>query len=80
MTRPKIGPVPFPARFEMIILFSTENYCIVGAPSRWFLYVMARSPTVSEDELEQLKFRVEKEWGYDISKFRRVPQQWPAKP
>ena len=78
--RPKIGPLSMPASFDLLILFSTANYCVVGAPSRWFLYIMARTPSVDETELEDIRTRCHTEWGYDMSKFRMVPQQWPEAP
>jgi apolipoprotein D and lipocalin family protein len=37
---------------------------------------MARTPTISDADLQALRDRVAKE-GYDMTQYVRVPQQWP---
>jgi len=68
----------WPLRFEYLITFLDEEYqkTIIARTARDYAWVMARRPTLSETEHAELTAELVKQ-GYDISKLRRVPHQWP---
>lgn len=49
------------------------QYTIIGYPDRKLGWIFARSPTISDAKYRELLGRLD-EMGYDISRFRRVPQ------
>jgi len=68
---------PFwPLRLENTISYVGEDYeaVIVARSARDYVWVMARSPSVSDDVYADLVNRVER-LGYDPDKLRRMPQQ-----
>jgi apolipoprotein D and lipocalin family protein len=65
---------PFKAAFLIIYLDPEYETTIIGVPGRSYLWIMARSPRIPEDQLQSLiDFAVAK--GHDIEKIQRVPQQ-----
>lgn len=68
----------WPFRSAYLIVFVDDLYetTIVGVPSRSNVWVMARTPAVGEATYSALKAQVA-HLGYDMTKFRRVPQKWP---
>lgn len=66
----------WPIKAEYVIVYLDEGYTqtIVGRSARDYVWVMARTPSISEADyaahLERLKTL-----GYDVSKLRRVPQR-----
>ena len=67
---------PLKAQYIVAYLDADYSQVIVARDARDYVWVMARAPTLSQDELNALVARV-KALGYDISKLRKVPQQWP---
>lgn len=69
----------WPIQAEYVIAYLNEDYTqtIVGRSKRDYVWIMARTPTISDANYAQLVARV-KALGYDLSELRRVPQQWPA--
>ncbi len=67
----------WPIKADYRIVYLDENYetTIVGRQDRDFVWLMSRSPSVSEEEYQRLVIFIES-IGYDISKLKRVPQQW----
>ncbi len=49
---------------------------IVGRSKRDYVWVMSRTPTVSEAQYRGFEEQVAT-LGYDTAKLRRVPQRWP---
>ena len=69
----------WPIQAEYVIAYLNEAYTqtIVGRSKRDYVWIMARTPTISEADYAALVTRVGA-MGYDIGELRRVPQQWPA--
>ena len=68
----------WPLKAQYIVAYLKDDYSqvIVARDARDYTWVMARTSTVSAAEYEALVARV-KALGYDVSKLRQVPQQWP---
>lgn len=67
---------PFwPLYLSYLILYVDPNYetALVGYPGRGYGWVLARKPVVEDATYQSLLGRM-KDQGYDISKFRQVPQ------
>jgi apolipoprotein D and lipocalin family protein len=67
---------PFKAAY--LIAWVDEEYSetIIGVPDRKFVWIMARSPEMSDRRYEDLVERV-RGLGYDTSRIQRIPQSWP---
>lgn len=67
---------PFKAEYRVVYLDSDYEITIIGRTKRDYVWIMARTPTISEDVYQSLlQFLYEQ--GYDINKIQKVPQQWP---
>jgi apolipoprotein D and lipocalin family protein len=66
-----------PFRLEYLVAHLDEGYTetIIGRSARDYVWIMARTPDVSEAGYQRLVGLV-KEMGYDVSKLRRVPHRW----
>ncbi len=67
---------PIKAEYRIVYVSPDYRHTIVGREKRDNVWVMARSPQISDADLQDLRARVAKE-GYDMTKFELVPQQWP---
>ena len=70
----------WPIKADYRIVYLDEDYTktVIGRLARDYVWVMSRSPTLTESEFDKLvKFVAG--IGYDTSKLKRVPQQWPEK-
>ena len=67
---------PFKADYRIVYVSPDYQRTIVGREKRDNVWVMARTPQISEADLQDLRARVEKE-GYDMADYVLVPQQWP---
>jgi len=67
----------WPIKADYRIVYLDDNYTttIVGRQNRDFVWIMARTPTISDLEYDQLVSLIES-IDYDISKLQRVPQRW----
>lgn len=67
----------WPIKAQYIVAYLSADYSetIVARNARDYTWFMARTPTVSASEYDGLLSRV-KSLGYDVSKIRKVPQQW----
>lgn len=63
-------------RLQYVISYVSPNYdsTIVARDKRDYVWIMARTPRISDRRYQSLVTRV-KDLGYDTSKLRRVPQQ-----
>jgi apolipoprotein D and lipocalin family protein len=52
---------------------------VIGRSARDYVWVMARTPQIPEEEYQAILRRVG-QLGYDLSRVQRVPQRWPATP
>jgi apolipoprotein D and lipocalin family protein len=68
----------WPIKAEYIIADLDADYrnVIVARTKRDYVWIMARTPQISDALYETLKSRVAA-MGYDTAKLRKVPQQWP---
>jgi apolipoprotein D and lipocalin family protein len=65
---------PFKAEYRIMYLNSDYSQTIVGRTKRDYVWLMARTPVISEADY-QARLKLIEEEGYDISKIRKVPQQ-----
>jgi apolipoprotein D and lipocalin family protein len=66
----------WPVKAEYVITWVNEDYTqtIIARNKRDYVWVMARTPTISVADYNALTERI-RILGYDLSKLRRVPQQ-----
>jgi len=67
----------WPIKADYRIMFVDPEYrtTIVGRQKRDYVWIMANSPSITEEEYRELVLKVA-EAGYDPGLLRRVPQQW----
>jgi apolipoprotein D and lipocalin family protein len=67
----------WPIRAEYVICWVDPQYSetIIGRSARDYVWIMARTPTLSAERYEALLARV-RDLGYDVSKVQKVPQRW----
>jgi apolipoprotein D and lipocalin family protein len=67
----------WPIKGDYRIIYLAEDYSttIIGRTRRDYVWLMARSPEISEAEYQKAEQFIA-EAGYDTSELQRVPQQW----
>jgi len=67
----------WPIKSDYRIVYLNDNYTltIIGRLKRDYVWIMSRSPKISEAEYQKL-VRIVAQQGYDTTKLQRVPQQW----
>ena len=67
----------WPIKADYRIVYLTEDYSqtIIGRNKRDYVWIMARTPTISDDDYQRMLGLVES-MGYDMSKVKKVPQKW----
>jgi len=66
---------PIEADYRIVYVDPAYTQTIIGRNARDYVWIMARTPAISEKDYSNLVNMV-KQQGYDISKIQRVPQQW----
>jgi apolipoprotein D and lipocalin family protein len=66
---------PIKADYRIVYLDDDYAQTIIGRQKRDFVWIMARTPTISDADFDMLMQR-SADLGYDVSKIERVPQQW----
>lgn len=66
---------PIKADYRIVYLNDDYTQTVIGRQKRDYAWIMARSPSIPGEDYRKLLILLEGE-GYDISKFRKVPQQW----
>ena len=66
---------PIKADYRIVHLDDEYQHTIIGRQDRDYVWIMARTPTVSDADYDQLLSVVES-LGYDTSKLQAVPQRW----
>lgn len=66
---------PIKADYRITYLKDDYSTTIVSRQKRDFVWIMARTPEISDAEYDHLVSLVAAQ-GYDLSKLRRVPQRW----
>ena len=66
----------WPIKAEYVIVYLNEDYSqtIVGRSARDYVWIMARTPSISDTDYAAHVARLG-ELGYDVSKLRKVPQR-----
>jgi apolipoprotein D and lipocalin family protein len=67
---------PIKADYRIVHVSPDYQRTIVGREKRDNVWIMARTPQISDAEFEDLRERVARE-RYDMTKLARVPQRWP---
>ena len=66
---------PIKADYRIVYLNDDYTQTVVARQKRDFVWIMARTPTLSEQDYEEL-IEFVASIGYDTSKIQRVPQRW----
>ena len=66
---------PIKADYRIVWLDDDYSKTVIGRQDRDFVWIMARTPTISDGEYDELVNYVAS-IGYDVSKLQRVPQKW----
>jgi apolipoprotein D and lipocalin family protein len=64
---------PFRGDYWVIELDPEYRYAVVGHPSRDYLWILARTPTLDPVVYDELLARIESH-GYDLERLNRTPQ------
>lgn len=67
---------PFKGEYRIAHLEADYSTTIIGRSKLDYVWLMSRTPTMSDAVFEKYRAQIAS-WGYDVSKFVRVPQQWP---
>jgi apolipoprotein D and lipocalin family protein len=67
---------PIKADYRIVYLDEAYTKTVIGRKARDYVWVMARNYKLTDDEYEEIVEYIGS-IGYDISKLKRVPQQWP---
>jgi apolipoprotein D and lipocalin family protein len=66
---------PFKSDYRIVYLDDEYSQTIIGRQSRDFVWIMARTPSISDSDYERLVEFVAS-LGYDPAALQRVPQRW----
>jgi len=66
---------PIKADYRIVYLDDDYTQTIIGRQKHDFVWIMARTPTISDGDYDRLVSFAES-IGYDISLLQRVPQRW----
>jgi len=67
---------PFKAEYLITHLDPGYSLTVIGRSKRDYVWIMARTPQIPEDEYQRLVTELAAQ-GYDTGKLRRTPQKWP---
>jgi apolipoprotein D and lipocalin family protein len=67
---------PIKADYRIVYVDDAYSVTIIAREARDYVWIMARTPTIPQQQLEQLT-RLVAGQGYDTRKLVRVPQRWP---
>ncbi|WP_438971002.1 lipocalin family protein [Methylophaga sp.] len=68
---------PIKADYRIAYLNEAYTQTIIARNKRDYVWLMARTPEISEEDYSQLVSLIA-EMGYDPDKIQRVPQKWPS--
>lgn len=66
---------PIKAEYRIVYLDPDYQFTIIGRSKRDYVWLMARDPSIADADYNRLLGIIGEE-GYDLSKVRRVPQQF----
>ena len=64
---------PFKAEYRIVYVSTDYDRTIIGRTKRDYVWIMARTPQISDEEYAAL-LKIVQEVGYDITKVQKVPQ------
>ena len=67
--------MPVKADYRIVYLDDEYSQTIIARQKRDFIWIMARTPTISAADYDAL-IEFSESIGYDASKIQRVPQKW----
>jgi len=67
---------PFKSAYLILYLADDYSQTIIGVPDRSYIWIMSRTPDVSDSEYQRLLQRAI-DAGYDPEAIVRIPQDWP---
>lgn len=67
---------PIKAEYRIVYVDDAYKHTIIGRSKRDYVWIMARSPAIPPEDMRVLT-RIIVAQGYDITRLRKVPQQWP---
>ena len=66
---------PIKADYRIVYLNDDYTQTVIGRQARDYVWIMARTPTISDQDYDQMVKFVES-LGYDMTKLQRAPQRW----
>lgn len=66
---------PFKSDYRIVYLNEDYTQTIIGRQNRDYVWIMARTPHISDQDYDRLRWAVGSH-GYDPSELQRVPQRW----
>src|SRR5210317_2164517 len=66
---------PIKADYRIVYLDDEYTKTVIGRQARDFVWIMARTPTISDSDYDRLVEFVES-LGYDVTQLQRAPQRW----
>jgi len=66
---------PFKADYRIAYLDEDYSRTVIGRNKRDYVWLMARSPSIPEDDYRRLVDVID-DMGYDTSQLQKVPQRW----
>lgn len=64
---------PFKAAYLILRVDDAHQLTVIGVPNRRYVWIMARTPTLPEEQYQEVVHFLESV-GYDTSRLQRVPQ------
>jgi apolipoprotein D and lipocalin family protein len=66
---------PIKADYRIVYLNDDYTQTIIGRQARDYVWIMARTPTISDQDYNKMLKFVES-LGYDMTEVKRAPQRW----
>lgn len=66
---------PLKTDYRISYLAPDYSHTIISREKRDYVWVMARTPSISDTDYQQLLNTI-REQGYDVTRVQKVPQQW----
>ena len=67
------------ANYRIVFLADDYSQTVVAREKRDYVWIMARTPAIGSKDYELL-IQLLRAQGYDVSRIRKVPQQWGVRP
>lgn len=66
---------PMKFTYRILEVASDYSWALIGTASKNFLWILSRSPHLDVDTYQTLLYKLD-DWGYDLTRLRKVPQIW----